>query len=112
MAFMKGLTYQELAEAIGEKDRVVRFILPPGSATVLRALPGFELYDNSKHCSQRLKPGAGTEDAPRAFSLMLRRTTRGFGIRPASYDEEFETSNNLLTAKHVPDINVAGTEDT
>eukprot|EP00959_Pyramimonas_sp_CCMP1952_P395913 8295643-Pyramimonas_sp.AAC.1 len=29
-----------------------------------------------------------------------------------SNDEEFETSSNLLTAKHVDDINVAGTEDT
>eukprot|EP00959_Pyramimonas_sp_CCMP1952_P387874 8128529-Pyramimonas_sp.AAC.1 len=29
-----------------------------------------------------------------------------------SYDEEFETISNLLTAKHVDDINMAGTEDT
>eukprot|EP00959_Pyramimonas_sp_CCMP1952_P194479 4066520-Pyramimonas_sp.AAC.2 len=58
-----------------------------------------------------MKPGAGTKDAPRAVSLKLRRATRGFGLRPASYDEEFETSNNQLTAKHV-DINMAGTEDT
>eukprot|EP00959_Pyramimonas_sp_CCMP1952_P014284 302444-Pyramimonas_sp.AAC.1 len=36
MAFMKGLTYQELAEATGEKERVVRFTLPLGSATALR----------------------------------------------------------------------------
>eukprot|EP00959_Pyramimonas_sp_CCMP1952_P143685 3008210-Pyramimonas_sp.AAC.1 len=80
MAFQKGLTYQELAEATGE--RAVCFTLPPGSATVLRALPGFENYDESEHCLQCLKPGTGTKDAPRAFSLKLRRTTRGFGLRP------------------------------
>eukprot|EP00959_Pyramimonas_sp_CCMP1952_P023494 493668-Pyramimonas_sp.AAC.1 len=48
MAFLKGLAYQELAEATGEKERVL--CLPPGSATVARALPGFEHYDESKHC--------------------------------------------------------------
>eukprot|EP00959_Pyramimonas_sp_CCMP1952_P388265 8136134-Pyramimonas_sp.AAC.1 len=112
MAFLQGSTYQELAEASGEKERVVCFTLPPGSATVLRTLPGFEHYDESKHCLQCLKPGMGTEDAPRAFSLKLRRTTGGFGLRPASCDDEFETSDNLLAAKHVDDINMAGTEDT
>eukprot|EP00959_Pyramimonas_sp_CCMP1952_P379243 7944152-Pyramimonas_sp.AAC.1 len=50
MAFLNGLTYQELAEATDEKERVVCFTLPPGSAAVLRALPGFEHYDESKHC--------------------------------------------------------------
>eukprot|EP00959_Pyramimonas_sp_CCMP1952_P093895 1964338-Pyramimonas_sp.AAC.1 len=112
MAFLKGLAYQELAEATGAKGRVACFTLPPGSATVLRTLPGFERYDESKHCLQCLKPGTGTIDAPRAFPLKLRRTTRGFGLRPTSDDEEFEASNNLLTAKHVDDINLAGTEDT
>ena len=68
MAFLKGLTYSELAEATGEKERMVCFTLPPGSATVLRSLPGFEHYDETKHCLQCLKPGTGTKDAPRAFS--------------------------------------------
>eukprot|EP00959_Pyramimonas_sp_CCMP1952_P285728 5974307-Pyramimonas_sp.AAC.1 len=80
-------------------DRVVCFTLPPGSATALRTPPGLERYDESKHCLQCLKPGAGTQDAPRAFSVKLSRNTRDFGLRPASYDEEFETSNDLLTAE-------------
>ena len=110
MAFLKGLTYSELAEATGEKERMVCFTLPPGSATVLRSLPGFEHYDETKHCLQCLKPGTGTKDAPRAFSMKLRKVTRSFGLQPTSYDEEFETSPNLLTAKHVDDINMTGTE--
>eukprot|EP00959_Pyramimonas_sp_CCMP1952_P117754 2461733-Pyramimonas_sp.AAC.1 len=112
MAFRKGLTYQELAGATGEKERAVCFTLPPGSAAVLRSPPGFERCDESKQCKQCLKPGTGSKDAPRAFSLKLRRTTRGFRLRPTSYDEEFETSNNVPTAKRVEDINMAGTEDT
>eukprot|EP00959_Pyramimonas_sp_CCMP1952_P317940 6653407-Pyramimonas_sp.AAC.1 len=106
------LRQKELAGVTGEKERVACFTLPPGSATVLRTLPRFENYDESKHCLQCLKPGTGAKGAPRAFSLQLRRTTRGFGLRPTSYDEEFEASSNLLTATHVDDINMAGTEDT
>ena len=41
-AFLKGLTYRELADATGEQERTVCFTLPPGSAAVLRTLPGFE----------------------------------------------------------------------
>eukprot|EP00959_Pyramimonas_sp_CCMP1952_P166932 3488712-Pyramimonas_sp.AAC.1 len=50
LAFLKALTHQELAEATDEKERVACCILPPGSAIVLRTLPGFENYDESKHC--------------------------------------------------------------
>eukprot|EP00959_Pyramimonas_sp_CCMP1952_P152343 3187387-Pyramimonas_sp.AAC.1 len=56
MAFLKGLTYQGLAEATGEKERAACFTLPPGSATALRTLPGFENCDESKHCLQCLEP--------------------------------------------------------
>ena len=79
---------------------------------MLRTLPGFASYDESKHCLQCLKPGTGTKDAPRAFSLKLRTVTRSLGLKPTSYDQEFETSQNLLTAKHVDDVNMAGEEDT
>eukprot|EP00959_Pyramimonas_sp_CCMP1952_P075815 1584820-Pyramimonas_sp.AAC.1 len=61
IAFLKGLTYQGLAEATGEKERVVCFTLPPGSAAVLRTLPGFEPSDESSRCLQCLKPGTGTK---------------------------------------------------
>ena len=46
-AFLKGFTYRELAEATGEKERLVCFRLPPGSASILRTIPGFEHYDES-----------------------------------------------------------------
>eukprot|EP00959_Pyramimonas_sp_CCMP1952_P283803 5932468-Pyramimonas_sp.AAC.2 len=39
MAFLKGLTDQELDEATGEKECVVCLTLPPGSATAPRAIP-------------------------------------------------------------------------
>eukprot|EP00959_Pyramimonas_sp_CCMP1952_P182954 3825826-Pyramimonas_sp.AAC.1 len=85
-AFLNGLTCEELAHATGEETRMVCFALPPGSAQVLRTLPGFSSYDESRHCLGCLKPGAGAKDAPRAFSLELRTTTRAIGLTPTSYD--------------------------
>ena len=109
-AFLKGFTYRELAEATGEKERVVCFRLPPGSAAFLRKFPGFEDFDETKHCLQCIKPGTGTKDAPRAFSLKLRNTTQKIGLRPTCYDPEFEVKQDLLTAKHVDDVNMGGLE--
>ena len=86
-AFLKGFTYKELAEATGEKERVVCFKLPPGSAAILRTIKGFEHYDESKHCLRNTKPGTGTKDAPRAFSMKLRQTTKHLGLKSTSYDQ-------------------------
>ena len=109
-AFLKGFTYKELAEATGEKERCVCFKLPPGSASILRQFPSFQDYDESKHCLQCSKPGTGTKDAPRAFSMKLKRTTVKFGLKPTSFDPEFEIKHDLATAKHVDDVNCTGVE--
>ena len=107
-AFLKGFTYKELADATGEQERIVCFKMPPGSADILRTIPGFEDYDETKHCLQCIKPGTGTKDAPRAFSLKLKRTTTNIGLKPTSFDPEFEIEENLRTAKHVDDVNMTG----
>ena len=109
-AFLQGFTYKELAEATGEKERKVCFRLPPGSAAYLRKFPGFEDFDESIHCLESIKPGTGTKDAPRAFSLKLRKTTQAVGLRSTSFDPEFEVKKDLLSAKHVDDVNTAGVE--
>jgi len=111
-AFLKGFTYKELADATGEKERCVCFRLPPGSATILRQFPGFEDFDESIHCLQCTKPGTGTKDAPRAFSMKLKKTTVNFGLKPTSFDPEFEIKEDLQTAKHVDDVNCTGIEKT
>ena len=105
-AFLKGLTYKELAAATGEDERIVCFTLPPGSATLLHNFPGFAHFDESTHCLQCTKPGTGTKDAPRAFSLKLRQTTKDIGFISTHFGPEFEIKENLRTAKHVDDINL------
>eukprot|EP00959_Pyramimonas_sp_CCMP1952_P073617 1538689-Pyramimonas_sp.AAC.2 len=47
VAFLRGLTRQELAEGTGGMERAACFALPPGPASVLGSLPGFEHYDES-----------------------------------------------------------------
>ena len=109
-AFLQGFTHKELADATGEKERMVCFTLPPGSAALFRKFEGFEDYDEFIHVLRCVKPGTGTKDAPRAFSMKFRGATRRLGLVPFSYDPEFESKKNLLTAKHVADINMGGTE--
>eukprot|EP00959_Pyramimonas_sp_CCMP1952_P059247 1237247-Pyramimonas_sp.AAC.1 len=111
--FLKGLAYRELAEVTGEKERMECFTGPLGSASMLRALPGVSSYDEIKRCFQCLKPGTGTKDAPTAFSLKVRTVTRGFGLKPLRMTKNLRRSRpNLLTAKHVDDINMAGVGET
>ena len=76
-AFLQGMTYKEISELTGEAERVVHFTLPSGSAKILRQIPGFEDFDENKEVLRCTKPGTGTKDAPRAFSLKLRSVTQG-----------------------------------
>lgn len=58
-AFLQGVTYEEMSMATGEEERVVHFTLPPGAATFLRMLPGFEQYDERHHVLRCVKTGTG-----------------------------------------------------
>ena len=86
------LTRRELADAAGEAERNVCFAPPPGSARVLRAVPGFEDYDEPLYCLRCPVPGAGTEGALRAFCLRTREIVGRVGLSPSSRGEEFESS--------------------
>ena len=43
--------------------------------------------------------------------MKLRKTTRPLGLKPTSYDPEFEVKHDLLSAKHVDDVNLTGIEE-
>ena len=89
---------------------MVCFTIPPGSAPILRKIKGLEHFDEAIHVPRGPKPGTGTKDAPRVFSVKLRKTSRAIGLLPFAYDQEFEKMDGLLVAKHVDDINMAGEE--
>ena len=46
-AFLKGMTYHEIAKITGEPLRSVQFDFPPADAWLIRQLPGMSDYDNN-----------------------------------------------------------------
>jgi len=88
-------------------------------AEMLRKIPGFESYDEAIHCLECDKPGTGSKDAPRAFSIKLATVTRNAKVNlvPTTFDSELEVKHRLhngkpklalMIAKHVDDIKVTG----
>ena len=118
-AFLQGATYQELEMLTGEAPREVCFTLPKGMSELIRKIPGYETYDEKIHCLECNKPGTGSKDAPRAFSIKLATVTRSskVGLKPTTFDPELEVKHQyvdgyprlvLMIAKHVDDIKVTG----
>ncbi len=114
-AFLQGMTHEEIEASTGEVQRRAFFDLPPGSAAVLRQIPGYEDFDERYECLMSLKHGTGTKGAPRAFSLKLASVTQGPKCRTKSitYDGKLELrfDDNALTAiatKPVDDIKIGG----
>ena len=65
---------------------------------MLRQIPGYEDYDERIHCLECDKPGTGSKDAPRAFSLKLATVTRSkkVGLKPTTFDSELEVKHGIV----------------
>jgi hypothetical protein len=121
-AFLQGVTYEELSKLTGEPLREVNFTLPPGLDTLecLRKLPGFEKFDPRMEVLHNDKPGTGSVDAPRAFSLKLAQVTQNvLDMQPTTTDEELVLKHNRQTgaleavmSKHVDDLKITGSKET
>ena len=119
-AFLQGMTYREIEESTGERERLVCFSLPPGSAAAIRHLPGYEDFDERYEVLRCVKPGTGTKGAPRAFALKLAKVTTGSVcmFAPTTYDRELEVRHDshpqdgrtlvAMASKHVDDLKLAG----
>ena len=116
-AFLKGVSYEELAEATGEPERNVNFELSPDAVAILRQIPEFSDFDPATEVLHMTKPGTGCKDAPRCWSIQLTKVTNGeYRAVPTLYDSEFivrhkEAELVLLATKHVDDVKVAGTPE-
>jgi len=117
-AFLQGMTHEEIEASTGEKQRKAYFNLPPGSAALLRKIPGFEDFDERYECLESMKHGTGTKGAPRAFSLKLAGVTQGpkIKMKALTFDREMEVrhDNDKLVAsacKHVDDIKYGAEPD-
>ena len=112
-AFLQGVTYAELSEATQRPERDVCFELSGEGLECLRLLKGFETFNARSEVLHCLKPGTGCRDAPKCFSLKLRRITREFGFVCSTVDPELEflyDRNELvmIILKHVDDLKMAG----
>ena len=67
--FLKGISYEQLAELSSEPKREVNFELDARSVQVLRRLPWYETLNPQTEILHNLRPGAGTKDAPRCFGI-------------------------------------------
>ena len=80
-AFLKGVTFDEMAQTTNEASREVNFELDEASSKILQTLPGYHDFDpriEVVHCD---KPGTGCKDAPRAFSIQLAKAPNDdFGL--------------------------------
>ena len=98
-AFIQGMTCEEMREQ-GEPVREANFALPPGSAAILRQVPGCETFNEHAECLRCIKPGTGCKDAPRAFSMKLARVTRSpeCNAKPTRWDPELEVKHEVAGA--------------
>ena len=111
-AFLQGVSYEELSESTGQPMRDVSFELRGEALTCLRMLPGFQDFNARREVLHCLKPGTGCRDAPKCFSLKLRKATAAFGFQQSSVDSELELLFKqgelvMLILKHVDDLKMA-----
>ena len=86
-AFLKGISYTELAATTNEPAREVNFELSADTVEILRQIKGFENFDPSTEVLHCTKPGTGCKDAPRCFAIKLARATNDvFGCSSATHE--------------------------
>ena len=121
-AFLQGVTYEELHKATGEPLREVNFYLPPASIPILKQVPGYESFDARTEVLHCDRPGTGSVDAPRCFSMKLAMVTREIcGMSDSTVDPELcmlhkpDPSGKLqlvaMMTKHVDDLKITGEQE-
>lgn len=115
-AFLQGVSYDEIAAETGQPLRDVSFEVCPKTAHVVKQLPGYHDFSPCLEVLHCLKPGTGCRDAPRAFSIQLRKATRSFGLVSSLVDSELEYlweggELKLVVLKHVDDLKMGGSPE-
>ena len=87
-AFLKGMTYENIAQLTGEPMRSVQFDFPQQDAWLLQQLPGMKDFDNNYEVLDLIKALWGLKDAPRAFGLKLQETLKSCGFVQGQIDRQ------------------------
>ena len=114
-AFLKGLTFKELAELTGEPERRASFHPPKGYESFINELPNMSSYDRATMELLMLVPIYGLKDAPRGWRKKLHITLLALGGKPLRTDQAMYCWHNaktkalsMLLSAHVDDLKVTG----
>ena len=95
-AFLKGLTFEEIAKIKGTPKRQVSMRLPrgrkgcePAGSRLLRKLEGFQTFCDAIHVLELLKGGFGLVDAPALFTGKVDITLKEKGMYSTRADRKF-----------------------
>ena len=115
-AFLRGLTFTELARLTGTPIRRCAFKPPTGYADFIRELPNCQHFDETKHELEMIKPVYGLKDAPRAWRKRLHLAMgemHAVALRTDTCLYVWRNASGGLAAicsAHVDDIKLAGEE--
>ena len=112
-AFLKSLTFKEIARINGEPERKCSFTPPTGYGNFIRSLPGCSHYDESLHELELLKPVYGLKDAPRAWRRRLHdalTTLKACNLKTDACIYLWRSEGKLICicSAHVDDLKIAG----
>ena len=116
-AFLKGLTFAQLAELTGEKVRRAAFLPPVGYESFVAELPNCQHFCKLKHELEMLKAIYGLKDAPRAWRKRLHLALvklRAEQLRTDTNVYIWRASDGKLLAicsTHVDDLKFGGFPD-
>ncbi|CAK0800860.1 unnamed protein product [Prorocentrum cordatum] len=113
-AFLRGLTFEQVAAMDGEVKRKVQFTMPPGSIPVLRQLEGYEDYNPVTEVLLLLRCGFGLKDAPRLWQVMLKQVLEKTGGKALISDPQIYVYHDakgelqMIMSSHVDDLKGGG----
>ena len=88
-AFLKGPTFQDVAEMTGEPLRIVQLDLPKDTVQIARQFGQLADYDPSQHCLEVVRPGFGPKDAPRLWDIRLKQCMTKLQLLSLVADPQF-----------------------
>ena len=93
MAFLRGMTFDEIQEIKGGPRREVSMQLPrgrpglePSGSALLRQCPGFEDFNDATEVLEMLKGGFGLVDAPNLFTTRVDHILKSAGMFATKVD--------------------------
>jgi len=111
-AFLKGMTFKEIARLTGEPIRCVQFRLPKNCIHLLQRLPSLKDLNPLMEVLNFLVAMWGLKDAPRAFGLRRDQVLREFGARPTVLESHLwvkttkppNARSTVAMSTHIDDI--------